>query len=331
MPDSHESPAEAGTETGDDQQVGHVGREYLTIFLKGMCMGTADMVPGVSGGTIALIAGIYDRLVGALAAIDPGVLRHALQPHDPEARAALVAAWRRMDLTFLVALGLGVGTAVVLVTQVLTIALETYRQWTAAFFLGLIAASAVIIGRHVPWTGVRAGIGIACATLATVVAALTVPTAAPSTWLVFVAGAVAISAMVLPGLSGALLLIILGQYQYLLAQLDAFLNAIGGVATGDGAAALVEPGIVVATFMSGAVVGLLTVARAVDYALDRARATTMAALVGLMAGGLYAPAEIAVEETTFTPATGVALVGMALAGVVVVVAFDRATDDLEYV
>jgi len=294
-------------------------------------MGTADMVPGVSGGTVALIAGIYDRLIAAIATLYPAPLLHLLRPHDPESRAAFVEAWREMDLTFLLVLGTGMISAVVVLSQLIPIALEDHRALTGSFFVGLIAASVVLIGRDVPWTRVRAALATAAAALVVAVATVTVSLAEPSPLFVFVAGAIAISAMVLPGLSGALLLLILGQYEYLLGKLDEFLSAIVGIATGDAPETIVDPAVVVVAFCSGAVIGLLTIGRLVDRALERDRATTIAVLVGLMAGGLYPPGRMAGNAMSGSAVEVVAAVVVAIVGAILVTAFDAVTNDLDYV
>lgn len=294
-------------------------------------MGAADVVPGVSGGTIALIAGIYDRLVGAIAELDPRPLRYLLCPHDPTARAGFANAWRRMDLTFLLVLASGMATAVVVLSQLVPIALEAERAATGAFFVGLIAASVVLIGRDVPWTALRAAIAAVAAAVVVAVATATGTAADPSIVLVFLAGAIAISAMLLPGLSGALLLLVLGQYEYMLGRLDALVGAATDVPSGGPIGELAAPGAVVVVFLSGAVVGVLSMGRAVDYALERARATTIAALVGLMAGGLYPPGRMAASDGAGSASAVAVLVGIGIVGAAVVTAFDWATDDLDYV
>jgi len=306
-------------------------RAALVTYLKGAAMGTADIVPGVSGGTIALVAGIYDRLIAAIASLHPRPLQHLLRPQDPDARAAFTASWREMDLTFLLVLGSGMISAVILLSQVIPFALEEHRVLTGSFFAGLIAASVVLIGRTVPWTRRRGALALVAAALVVAVSTNTSSAAPPSTLLVFVAGGVAITAMVLPGLSGALLLLILGQYEYLLGQLDEFLSALAGLATGDSPGALVEPTIVVAAFCSGAIIGLLTMGRLVQRALERDRATTIAGLVGLMAGGLYPPGEMAVSAASGSSVQVVAALAIAAVGAAVVTAFDLVTHDLEYV
>jgi len=306
-------------------------REAAATVAKGAAMGTADIVPGVSGGTIALVAGIYDRLIAAIASLHPAPLQHLLRPHDPLARATFAEAWREMDITFLLLLGTGMISAVVVLSQVIPIALEEHRTLTGAFFAGLIAASVVLIGRTVPWNRRRSVLALVAAALVVVVSTQTSSAAPPSPLLVFAAGAIAITAMVLPGLSGALLLLILGQYEYLLGELDALLEALAGVATGESPGAIVEPGIVVVSFLSGAVVGLLTMGRIVQRALERDRATTIAVLVGLMAGGLFPPGEMAASAATGSGTQIAAAIGVAILGAAVVTAFDYATNDLEYV
>ena len=98
-------------------------RELLSIYLKGMFMGASDAVPGVSGGTIALITGIYDRLISAIAAADPRVLVDLLRPHDAESRSRVAEMLVEMDLPFLLTLGAGIATAIVTVARVVSVAL----------------------------------------------------------------------------------------------------------------------------------------------------------------------------------------------------------------
>lgn len=306
-------------------------RDALAVYLKGFCMGAADMVPGVSGGTIALITGIYDRLVGALAALHPGPLARLRRPHDATARSAFVADLWRMDVPFLLVLGAGIVTAVVVAAEVLTVALTAYESPTMGFFTGLIAASAILIGRDIHWTSRRAVAAAVAATVAVAVATITVSAATPGLAFVAIAGTIAISAMVLPGLSGALLLIILGQYEYLLGELRGFLNALAGLPVGGSTTPVVDHGVVVVAFLGGAVVGLFTVAHAVDRALSRDRHTTLAVLVGLMAGGVYPPAVTAIGGVSGAGVSAPLVVAAAVVGVAVIVLFDRATGDLSYV
>ncbi|QSW99650.1 DUF368 domain-containing protein [Haloterrigena alkaliphila] len=307
-------------------------REFLSVYLKGFSMGAADVVPGVSGGTIALIVGIYDRLIRAITAIDPRAFRPALHPTDPDARARLRTELERMDIPFLLALGLGVGTAIVVLSQLMHEAATTYPVATYGFFFGLIAASAVVLyGEVGRWTGGRVALSVGAIAVAFVIsgaAAGDVPHGLP---IVLVAGAIAICAMILPGVSGAFFLLILGQYEYMTGTLSGFVDGLVGLLDGGTLAPVIETGTVVAVFCTGAVVGLFTMAHAVGYALEHYRAATLAALVSLMVGALRLPVERVwtnLGETAIgTPSVAVAT---ALVGAGAVLLVNWYTDDLEY-
>jgi putative membrane protein len=307
-------------------------RTLGAVYLKGAAMGAADTIPGVSGGTIALITGIYERFVRALTRLDPRILRHVPRLHRAEGRRDLLADLREMDFFFLVALGLGVLTAVVTLSRVVHAALVGFRAGTFAFFFGLIAASAVVLYDAVdvstPGQGGAALVGFVFAFLvAGVSGASAVPHDLP---VVFVAGAVGITAMVLPGISGAFILLLLGQYTYLTGTLSDFVDAILATATG-GSGALVSLGTVVAVFVAGAAVGILTVAHVIRRALDTYRAATLAFLVSLMVGSLRLPAvEVAENVAVWTPASAAAVTAAGLVGAVAVLALDRYTEDLDY-
>ncbi|ELY48422.1 DUF368 domain-containing protein [Natronorubrum sulfidifaciens] len=307
-------------------------REFLAVYLKGFSMGAADVVPGVSGATIALIVGIYDRLIRAITAIDPRSFRPALRPHEPEARAALRDELERIDLPFLLTLGLGISTAIVILSRVMYVAATTYPVPTYGFFFGLIAASAIVLyGEVETWTGGRVAVSLVAIGLAFVVTGVTASGASHGPIMVFIAGAVAICAMVLPGVSGAFFLLILGQYEYMTGTLSTFIDGVIGLLNGGALAPVIDAGSVVTVFGAGAVLGLFTMAHAVGYALDRYRAATLAFLVSLMVGALRLPA---VEVWTNlgnssigTPAVAL-IAGVVGAGAVLLV--DWYTDDLEY-
>ena len=232
-------------------------------MLRGFAMGAADVVPGVSGGTMALVLGVYERLVASLRAVT------ALAPWRLLLRGRPAAAWHAAQAPFLAPLALGIGTAVLLLARVIERALELYYVPLYATFAGLIVAAAVLVGRRVVrwrWS-----------TLLALVAALTItslllggpPRATPDTiWSVFLAGAIGITALVLPGISGAFILVLLGQYA----------RVIGAIAALDVAT--------LAPFALGALVGLATIARLLDLLLRRALDVTMAALLGVMIASL---------------------------------------------
>ena len=303
-------------------------REWLSIYLKGFFMGSADTVPGVSGGTIALITGIYERLIAALTAIDPRILRDLLRVHDADARESIRVQLVRMDVVFLLALGLGMITAFVSLAHALERAVHQYPAPTYAFFFGLIGASAVVLYDQVDVsTPQRFGIavlGVALAAAVTGRASAGVSHALP---VILFSGALAVCAMILPGVSGSFLLILVGQYEYMLGALNRFTGSIADLAGGGTPADVLVAAPPVVAFVVGALAGLLTLAHVVNWALDNHRAATLTLLVSLMVGGLRLPAErvLAAESANAT-----LVVAGLVAGAALVFAVDYLTDDLEY-
>ena len=236
--------------------------DYLLIYLKGMAMGAADVVPGVSGGTIALIVGVYERLLKAVSACTPDKLLWLL-------RGRLRDTWQAIDGSFLVCLVAGILTSIAAFANLLGYLLEQHGELTWSFFFGLILVSVYIVGREVHrwniWTGLLLALGTGFAYLITV--------AAPVQWsasplFIFLAGAIAICAMILPGISGSFVLVLLGLYTTIL----------GAVRSFDLATLLI--------FASGCVVGMLSFARLVSWLLDNVRNATMAVATGLLIGSL---------------------------------------------
>jgi putative membrane protein len=307
-------------------------REWLTVYLKGIFMGAADAVPGVSGGTIALITGIYERLIGAITSLDPRALRYLPRLHRRTERAEFRATLVGMDIPFLLALGTGIVTALVTVARIMTVAFEEYPGLVAALFFGLIAASAVVLYEHVSLDSPRrVAVAVFGFVLAFALSGPEVSSSLPnSPAFVFVAGAIAIAGMILPGISGAFFLYVLGQYEFLTGTLTEFTNALVGLLSGGSLAALVEPGIVVVAFCGGALIGLFSIAYAIRWALANYREATLTFLVSLMVGALRLPAT---EVLRNVPATSMAVgsvVAVAVAGGALVVLVDRFTDDIEF-
>ena len=310
-------------------------RDWLALYLKGLAMGSADAVPGVSGGTIALIVGIYERLIAAVTAIDRGRLSRVLVGVVPSSRADAREAFREIDGAFLAVLGAGIGTAVVAVLRLVDALLTAVPVATYGFFFGLIGASAVALFGAVDLDtrGRKAAAvaGFLAAFLASGYGATALGHALP---VVFVAGAVAVSAMVLPGLSGSLLLIVLGQYEFMAGTLSAFTDALFAAASGDGVGAVLETTPPIVAFAAGGLVGLFTVAHAVRRALEANRAATLAFLVSLVVGALRAPlVEVSIRlaasgETWASAAPRFA--AAALVGAVGILAVDRSVGVVEY-
>ena len=305
----------------------------LVVYLKGLAMGAADAVPGVSGGTIALITGIYERLIRALTQLDPRILGQVPSLYKRNRRSAFWARLREMDVPFLIVLGTGMVTAVVVLARFVQLALSTVPAGTFAFFFGLIGASAVVLFDR-NWVSQPGCLGagivgfVAAFLLAGVSAGGSLPHSIP---VVFLAGTVAISGMVLPGISGAFILLLLGQYDPLTNTLNEFVDAILALLTGSVTDSLASDGTVVVAFLSGALVGLFTVAYLVRWALDRYRAATLAFLVSLMIGALRLPVlEILVATDTWTVLATVEVFGAGIAGAAIVLVLDRYTADLDY-
>jgi putative membrane protein len=232
---------------------------------RGFAMGAADVVPGVSGGTVALLLGIYDQLVGEVRS-GAGALSKLV-------RGDLAGFWSRfksIDWVFMISLLAGIGMAVVVLVSWIRHQIETNPMQVSAVFFGLVAASVVIASREVKqWDATRVALGLAMAAVAFF--ALGVRSGAvndPSWVVVFGAGSIAICAMILPGISGSFILLMLGLYDHVTEAIDErHLSTV-------------------AVFGAGAIVGLALFSTLLNWVLLHHRDTVMAILIGLMLGSL---------------------------------------------
>ena len=311
---------------------GERAREWLVIYLKGMCMGAADAVPGVSGGTIALITGIYERLITAITEVDPLVVTLLPGLASGAGRRRFRARLVEMDVPFLLVLGTGIVTAIVTVARLVEAAEAAVPALLFAFFFGLIAASAIVLRDEVDLSTLgRIGAAVSGFALAFVLAGETTGALPHTLPVLALAGAVAICAMILPGISGAFILLLLGQYLFLSETLSAFVDALVGLLSGGSLAAVIAPGTVVVVFGVGAVVGLFSISHAVRFALDRYREATLTFLVALMVGALRFPVrEVLSHVSVWTPGRMLAVGGVALVGAAVVLVVDYYTADIDY-
>jgi putative membrane protein len=311
---------------------GERAREWLVIFLKGMFMGAADAVPGVSGGTIALITGIYERLITAVTNVDPLVVTLLPGIRSAAGRKRFRARLVEMDVPFLLVLGAGIATALVTVAGLVEAAESTVPALLFAFFFGLIAASAVVLRDEVDLsTPGRIGAAIAGFTFAFVLAGGVTGSLPHTLPVLLVAGAVAICAMILPGISGAFILLLLGQYLFLTETLSTFFDGLFGLLGGGPLAAAIEPGVVVVVFGTGAVIGLFSISHAVRFALDRYREATLTFLVALMVGALRLPArEVFTNVSAWTPGRTLAILGVTVVGALAVLVVDHYTAEIDY-
>lgn len=293
-------------------------------------MGGADTIPGVSGGTIALIVGIYERLVTAIASLNPLVLTRIVRIHDKQERNRFLSEVKKMDVGFLFVLGIGIVLAIIVVSGITTFALTNYVIETNAFFLGLIGASAIILYKEISIASPRqftvAGGSVLLAFYITgVTSAGNLPHSYP---VILLTGLLASIAMLLPGISGAAFMYLLGQYEYLVSALHGFLGALF---TGNDPSAAIDPGATVTVFIIGFGIGILTIAHIVRWALNRDRTTTMTVLVGLMIGSLRFPAAT-INDVVHTWTVSIIVVTGAVIGIGVflVLLLDHYTDDLDY-
>jgi putative membrane protein len=259
----------------------------ILTFIKGTLVGIANIIPGVSGGTFALILGIFDRLVGALNAIGPGTFRVALRlvagGFKLERRSEFAAEWRRIDAWFLIVLMAGAVAAILSSSFLIDWLLEVHWSPTLAFFVGLILPSVAVPWGMMDRRGPLLLWAIPGAALTVGVSLMMPEGGAGSDNLAVAAGvgALAISAMILPGISGSFLMLVLGQYQNVLAKLTGLQR---GLAEGRFD---VDAFLWLGSLGLGMFVGLLAFARLLDFLLRRFKAATMAFLIGLLLGSLW--------------------------------------------
>lgn len=237
-------------------------RQRVLLYLKGMAMGAADVVPGVSGGTIAFISGIYEELLATIRSFGPETLR-VLRAQGVR------AAWQQFNGTFLVTLLAGIGTSIVLLVRPITWALEHQPVLIWSFFFGLVAASVFICGKKVRRWSLPPIVGLLVGTAAAAAIAFSgVATAPDSLAFYFLAGAIAICAMILPGISGSFILLLMGAYGPVMNAIKTFDLAMIGV------------------FAAGCVVGLMMFARLLSWMFKRHHDLTTSTLTGFLLGSL---------------------------------------------
>ncbi len=278
-------------------------------------MGAADVVPGVSGGTMALIMGIYEELIHAITQFS----RRDLYAHVFSGRVG--KAFEQVHLGFLVALVLGIAAAVLSLAGILEHLLGTEPVWVFSFFFGLIVASVWVVGKLVRgWNAGTVTSFVVGAALAFIIVGLT-PTQTPeASWFIFLSGAIAICALILPGISGSFILLLLGKYEFVL-------GAVNDRNLG-----------VIVVFALGAAVGLLGFAKILNWLLTHYYDILIAVLCGFMLGSLRKiwPWKVELEGGLLTrnvlPAGGLELLYallLALAGVALVLLISRQGERLE--
>ena len=256
--------------------------KYAGVTLKGACMGAADVIPGVSGGTIAFIMGIYDEFVGSIASINAEAVRLLF-------KGRIRDFWKHINGNFLLSLVAGIGISVVALAGLMQMFLSNYPIQTWAFFFGLIVASSIFIIRGISGWKVREGAFLAFGVILGVVICTLSPTKTPDAlWFIFLSGAIAICAMILPGISGSFILLILGKYQFIMESITTCVGNIGALwgAAGADAGAFRSAAGVMAVFLVGAVTGILAFSKFLHWLLARWNKETLIVLAGFIIGSL---------------------------------------------
>jgi len=237
-------------------------KEYFVLGIKGIAMGAADVVPGVSGGTIAFITGIYEELITSLSHINLDALKKLKNE-------GIKSTWKYINGNFFVALFLGILISVISLAKLVTYLLDQYPVFLWSFFFGLIIASFVLIAKTVTKWNLSAILALIVGTLiAGYISSLTATATGEDLWYIFISGAIAICAMILPGISGAFILVLLGSYH----------SIMTGIKTLD-----IK---IVAVFLAGCVVGLLSFSKLLNYLFNNYKQLVLALLSGFLIGSL---------------------------------------------
>ncbi|TXB66982.1 DUF368 domain-containing protein [Vicingus serpentipes] len=237
-------------------------KDYLLISAKGIAMGAADVVPGVSGGTIAFITGIYEELLSTISSVNIESLK--VLKND-----GIKGFWNHINGSFLVALLLGIGISIASLAKLITYLLKHHDILLWSFFFGLILSSIYLVGKTIKkWDTIKflaLLIGSAIAYYITILPPMENPDAL---WFVFLSGAIAICAMILPGISGSFILLLLGSYELVLSAIkDLKISTI-------------------AVFGIGCVVGLLSFSKLLSWMFKKYHDLTIALLTGFLVGSL---------------------------------------------
>lgn len=237
-------------------------KAYGMLILKGMGMGAADVVPGVSGGTIAFIVGIYEELVDSIKSINGPTLKMLFT-------GKIAAFWHAINANFLLSIVAGIAISIFSLAKLITYLLVYHPILVWAFFFGLVLASTWFVSKDIKrwnWKTVLSFIiGTALAYYITVATPAETPT---NLFFIFLCGAIAICAMILPGISGSFILVLLGKYFYIMEAVKTFNVPV------------------MLVFICGAAIGITTFSRVLSFALRKFHDTTIAVLAGFMLGSL---------------------------------------------
>lgn len=237
-------------------------KDYALLTLKGIGMGAADVVPGVSGGTIAFIVGIYEELIDSIKSINLTSLKMLCS-------LKFSRFWKAVNGNFLLAILSGIGLSVFSLAKLITYLLVQEPVLVWSFFFGLVLASIWFVSREVAQWNAKTVIAFAAGAVAAYAITITTPAETSNDlWFIFLCGAIAICAMILPGISGSFILVLLGKYFFIMDAVKSLRISI------------------LLVFAGGSVIGISLFSRALSYALHRFHDITIAILSGFMLGSL---------------------------------------------
>lgn len=242
-------------------------KDKFLLFLKGFLMGICDLIPGISGGTIAFITGIYEKLIGSVKTI-PELIYGFLKGKKSKKNI------KKIDFVFLLILFAGIGTALLTGSRIIKFLLDNYFSYTIAFFIGLVLASSKIIFDNIKNHNLKNILFCIFGLIFGILSSILIPlNINPSLYYVFFGGFLAISAMFLPGISGAFVLLILGLYEFMIDVLHNIKSNINYFSV----------------FVVGALLGMLAISRVIDFLFKKDRCKTLYFLLGLVLGSLSNP------------------------------------------
>jgi putative membrane protein len=251
-------------------------KDFILLYLKGMAMGAADVVPGVSGGTIAFIVGIYQELLDTIKRFDLSVLKSLKE-------AGIKATWEKTNATFLVVLLAGIFTSVISLAKGITYLLDTFPVLLWSFFFGLIVASTIIISKFIKQWNIKTIIALVAGAAIAFYITIAAPSQIPDgLFFIFISGCIAICAMILPGISGSFILLLLGAYSTILGSISGLVDAIKSIDI----ELIMKFGTNIFVFILGCIVGIIAFSNFLSWMFRKAYSTTMALLTGFMIGSL---------------------------------------------
>lgn len=236
--------------------------DYGLLLLKGIAMGAADVVPGVSGGTVAFIVGIYEELINSIKSINPTNLKLLFT-------FRIAAFWKAINANFLLALVSGIGISIFSLAKLITYLLENQPVLVWSFFFGLVLSSTYFVAKTITQWDWKTYLFFIIGTVGAYFITVATPTETPSSlFFIFLCGAIAICAMILPGISGSFILVLLGKYFYIM-------NAVKSLNI-----------LIMFVFVCGAFIGITSFSNVLSFLLRKYHNTTIATLAGFMLGSL---------------------------------------------